>query len=169
IRKKSEFDALQQEISQKLFAKTMAVLNLVEDCLKSVAHIRVHMTPPIMGWAAANLADIKSHLNRLIYAGFLTRTPGMMLPHLPRYLKALSLRQERALLDPVKDQARMLELQRFSHLLDQHLSAGKPLSLAWQHFWQDVEELSVHIYAQELAQKGAQSAKRLAKQLPLLS
>ena len=169
IRKKSEFDALQQEISQKLFAKTMTVLNLVEDCLKSVAHIRVHMTPPIMGWAAANLADIKSHLNRLIYAGFLTRTPGMMLPHLPRYLKALSLRQERALLDPVKDQARMLELQRFSQVLDQHLSAGKPLSLAWQHFWQDVEELSVHIYAQELAQKGAQSAKRLAKQLPLLS
>ncbi|HWS40105.1 MAG TPA: DUF3418 domain-containing protein, partial [Arenimonas sp.] len=165
IRSKHDFDNLQQDISKKVFAQAMTVLDLVEECLKSVAHIRVHMEPPIMGWAAANLADIKSHLNRLVYAGFLTRTPAIMLPHLARYLKALSLRQERALLDPVKDQARMLEVKPFVDVLTQHLQSSQPLSLAWQRYWLDVEELCVHIYAQELAIKGGHSAKRLAKQI----
>jgi hypothetical protein len=32
-------------------------------------------------------------------------------------------------------------------------------------FWQDVEELNVQVFAQELALKGAVSAKRLARQL----
>lgn len=165
IRNKQDFDVLQQEISKKLFAQAITVLDLVEECLKSVAHIRVHMEPPIMGWAAANLADIKSHLNRLVYAGFLTRTPAIMLPHLARYLKALSLRQQRALIDPVKDQARMLEVKPFVDVLIKQLARNDGLSLVWQRYWLDVEELCVHTYAQELAVKGGSSAKRLAKQI----
>lgn len=168
IRNRSDFDNLQQEISKKLFAQAMTVLDLVEQCLKSVAHIRVHMEPPIMGWAAANLADIKSHLNRLVYAGFLTRTPALMLPHLSRYLKALSVRQERALIDPVKDQARMLEVKPFVDVLTKQLARNKPLTLAWQRYWLDVEELCVHTFAQQLAVKGGSSAKRLAKQITSL-
>jgi ATP-dependent helicase HrpA len=144
-------------------------LVLLEECLKSVAQLRMRMDSGLMGWAAANLADIKAHLNRLVYPGFLTHTPAAMLPHLPRYLKALGLRQERALQDPVKDQARMLELQPFTDRLAKRFAKDRELPLAWQRFWQDAEELCVQVFAQELGLKGAISHKRLARQLTALT
>ncbi len=169
IRSKQDFDVLQKAIEQQLFARSVAVLNLVERCLKHVAQLRGSMDTPLMGWAVSNLADIKQHLNRLVYAGFLTRTPAAMLPHLPRYLEALSLRQIRALQDPIKDQARMLELKPFTDILARYLSAHTHVSVEWQQFWQDTEELCVQVFAQELSLKGAISHKRLAKQLALLT
>ncbi len=89
--------------------------------------------------------------------------------NLARYLKALSIRQERALIDPVKDQARMLEVKPFVDVLAKHLQENQIISLVWQRYWLDVEELCVHIYVQELAVKGGHSTKRLAKQLPHLT
>jgi ATP-dependent helicase HrpA len=169
IRTKQEFDALQKTIAQQLFSRSMAVLALLERCLKQVAQLRGNMDSPLMGWAVSNLTDIKQHLNRLVYAGFLTRTPAAMLPHLPRYLEALSLRQARALQDPIKDQARMLELKPFVDSLAKYLSTRTELSVEWQHFWQDTEELCVQVFAQELSLKGAISHKRLAKQLAVLT
>ncbi len=169
IRSKQDFEVLQKTIDQHLFSRSIAVLNVVERCLKQVAQLRIHMNAPLMGWAVSNLADIQQHLNRLVYAGFLTRTPAAMLPHLPRYLEALSLRQTRALQDPIKDQARMLELKPFTDSLAKHSAATEHLSVEWQRFWQDTEELCVQMFAQELSLKGAVSAKRLAKQLALLT
>ena len=169
IRTKQAFNVLQKTIEQNLFSRSMAVLALLERCLKSVAQLRVNMDSPLMGWAVSNLADIKQHLNRLVYAGFLTRTPAAMLPNLPRYLEALSLRQTRALQDPIKDQARMLELKPFIDSLAKRLSASANLSVEWQRFWQDTEELCVQVFAQELSLKGAVSHKRLAKQLASLT
>jgi ATP-dependent helicase HrpA len=169
IRTRAAFDAVCKEIAQQLFARSMAVLALLEECLKAVAQLRARMAPGLMGWAAANLADIKAHLNRLVYPGFLTHTPAPMLPHLPRYLKALGLRQERALQDPIKDQARMLELKPFIDVLGRRFAKGRDLPPEWQRFWQDTEELCVQVFAQELGLKGAVSHKRLARQLEALT
>ncbi|HWR96157.1 MAG TPA: DUF3418 domain-containing protein, partial [Arenimonas sp.] len=169
IRTQAAFDAVCKEIAQQLFARSMAVLALLEECLKAVAQLRARMGTGLMGWAAANLADIKAHLDRLVYPGFLTRTPAPMLPHLPRYLKALGLRQERALQDPIKDQARMLELKPFIDMLARRFAKGRDLAPEWQRFWQDTEELCVQVFAQELGLKGAVSHKRLARQLEALT
>ena len=169
IRSKAAFDAVHKDIAQQLFARSMAVLALLEECLKSVAQLRANMDSGLMGWAAANLADIKAHLNRLVYPGFLTHTPAAMLPHLPRYLKALGLRQQRALQDPLKDQARMLELKPFTDRLANRFAKDRELPPAWQRFWQDAEELCVQVFAQELGLKGAISHKRLARQLETLT
>jgi len=84
---------------------------------------------------------------------------------MPRYLKALKLRVERALADPVKDQARLLELQPFVRALAEANTAGEGQRGHWREFRRDLEELRVQTFAQELGTRRPVSHKRLARQL----
>ena len=168
IRDLPAFEQAATASARQLFARSQQVMALLEDCMGWTAKIRSQLTPSLMGWATGNLADIKAHLERLVYPGFLAETPAPLLANLPRYLKALHLRQERALQDPIKDQARMLELQPFNSALAA-LQAKAEQAGSVLAFRLDVEELNVQVFAQELAQKGAVSRKRLAKQLAELT
>ena len=103
-----------------------------------------------------------------MFPGFLAATPAPMLVQLPRYLKALALRQERALQHPAKDQTRMLSVKAFNDAAAALKDAGRDTDAEVARFRQDVEELNVQVFAQELALKGAVSEKRLAKQLAAL-
>ena len=167
IRSRAEFEAAAKTLSAALFGESMTVLALLQDCMASTARIRAQLRPELMGWASGNLADIKAHLDRLVFPGFLAAHPAAFLKQLPRYLKALQLRQERALLDPVKDQARLLEAKPFNDAVVRMLEQS--VDTAESHrFRQDVEELNVQIFAQELALKGAVSRKHLSRQMSLL-
>jgi ATP-dependent helicase HrpA len=104
-----------------------------------------------------------------VHPSFLRETPPELLSELPRYLKALKLRAERALADPVRDQARMLELKPFDDALAQARAVGSATDPAWQSFRHDLEELRVQVFAQELGTRRPVSAKRLAKQLAALT
>ena len=64
-------------------------------------------------------------LAELTPPGFLRDVPALVLAEYPRYLKALALRAERALRDPVRDQARMLELKPFADALQAMRAAGR--------------------------------------------
>jgi ATP-dependent helicase HrpA len=167
IRSRAEFEAAAKTLSAALFGESMTVLALLQDCMATTARIRAQLKPELMGWASGNLADIKAHLDRLVFPGFLAAHPAAFLKQLPRYLKALQLRQERALLDPVKDQARLLEAKPFNdavvRMLEQSVDTAES-----RRFRQDVEELNVQIFAQELALKGAVSRKHLSRQMSLL-
>ena len=101
--------------------------------------------------------------------GFLRDTPAGLLAEYPRYLKALSLRAERALRDPQRDQARMLELKPFHDALLAARRSGREREPAWQALRWDLEELRVSVFAQELGTKRQVSAKRLARQLEALT
>ncbi|PPJ44569.1 hypothetical protein C0075_25810, partial [Rhizobium sp. KAs_5_22] len=78
----------------------------------------------------------------------------------PRCLKALSTRGERALRDPVRDQARMLELKPFVDALDAATAAGGGDDAGWQALRWDIEELRVSLFAQELGVRGGVSPKK---------
>ena len=122
-----------------------------------------------MGWATANLDDLKAQLRHLVHAGFLRETAAIGLKEYPRYLKAIALRAERALADPIKDQTRMLELKSFNDAINRAQEKGQMRDLAWQQFRWDYEELRVQLFAQELGTQRSVSAKRLAKQLQQLT
>jgi ATP-dependent helicase HrpA len=167
IRSRAEFEAAAKTLSAALFGESMTVLALLQDCMATTARIRAQLKPELMGWASGNLADIKAHLDRLVFPGFLAAHPAAFLKQLPRYLKALQLRQERALLDPIKDQVRLLEAKPFNDAVVRMLE--RQVDKAESHrFRQDVEELNVQIFAQELALKGAVSRKHLSRQMSLL-
>ncbi len=168
IRDREAFSRAIGAVKQKLFGEAMARLKIAEAALGQYAEIRPKLEAPVMGWAKANLDDLRAQLAGLVHPGFVRDTPPEAFNELPRYLKALALRAERALRDPTRDQQRMLEVQPFAKALDDARRRGIALEAGWQALRWDLEELRVSLFAQELGTKRPVSAKRLAKQLEAL-
>jgi ATP-dependent helicase HrpA len=168
VRDAAAFESRLAKVAAGLFAEAMQRLALAETILGLYAEIKPRLESKLMGWARGNLDDLAEQLNALVHSGFLRETPADLLADMPRFLKALKIRAERALADPLKDQARMLELQPFSAALAQALARGKGNEPAWQAFRHDLEELRVQTFAQELGTRRPVSHKRLARQLELM-
>src|SRR5690606_38851889 len=113
IRDADAFSALRDRVGRELFAEATRRLALADGILDRIAAIRARLESPLMGWARANLDDMRAHLAALAPPGFLGEVPEQLLAEYPRYLRALELRAERALRDPLRDQQRMLELAPF--------------------------------------------------------
>jgi ATP-dependent helicase HrpA len=169
IRDREAFNKAIGAVKQKLFGEAMARLKIAEAALSQYAEIRPKLEAPVMGWAKANLDDLRAQLAGLVHPGFVRETPPEAFNELPRYLKALALRAERALRDPTRDQQRMLEVQPFAKAIDDARRRGTALEPGWQTLRWDLEELRVSLFAQELGTKRPVSAKRLAKQLEALN
>jgi ATP-dependent helicase HrpA len=168
IRDREAFQRAIAAVKQKLFGEAMARLKVAEAALTQYAEIRPKLEAPVLGWAKANLDDLRAQLAGLVHPGFVRDTPPEAFDELPRYLKALGLRAERALRDPVRDQQRMLEVQPFAQALDDARRRGLALQPGWQALRWDLEELRVSLFAQELGTRRPVSAKRLARQLEAL-
>ena len=111
--------------------------------------------------------EIRSQRDALVYPGFFSATPWPQLAHLPRYLKALLIRLERAALNPVKDQERARQLAPYLEALKK-LAVAPPSASArpqLEEFRWMVEEFKVSLFAQELGTAFPISAQRLAQQL----
>ena len=168
IRDARAFDARRDAIGKALFGEAMERLRQAEAILALVAEARAKLDSPLMGWARGNLDDMQDQLAALTPPGFLRDTPADALREVPRYLKALHLRGERALRDPVRDQHRMLDLSPFVHALDDARGRGIDDGPSWQALRWDLEELRVSLFAQELGAKGGVSVKKLATRLAQL-
>ena len=117
--------------------------------------MRARLDSPLVGWARGNLDDMQAQLSALARPGFLRDVPAAALADYPRYLKALSLRAERALRDPVRDQQRMLELKPFADALHEALQSDEGGAPDWQALRWDLEELRV-----SLVRAGTRCARR---------
>ena len=163
IRDAGSFAARREEVARELFTESMQRLRQAETILAAIAEVRAKLDSPLIGWASGNLDDMRAHLAALTPPGFLRDVPAETLREYPRYLKALALRGERALRDPMRDQARMLELKPFSDAL---AMAGDAIDApGWQALRWDLEELRVSMFAQELGARGGMSPKKLAARL----
>ncbi|QOW19132.1 ATP-dependent RNA helicase HrpA [Lysobacter ciconiae] len=167
IRDPAAFEARRAEVAKALFGEAMGRLQQAEEILTAVSHARASLESPLMGWASGNLDDMRAQLAALTPAGFLRDVPADVLKEYPRYLKALALRGERALRDPTRDQARMLELTPFSDALAEAAARGELEQSGWQALRWQLEELRVSLFAQELGTRGV-SAKKLTAQLARL-
>ena len=110
------------------------------------------------------VTDITQQLQRLVPRDFLLQTTWTQLHHLPRYLKAMTLRLEKYRSDPARDAAKMAELkpleQRYWRLLAER-KGQKDVRL--EEFRWLLEELRVSFFAQELRTPQPVSVKRLEK------
>ena len=168
IRDAGAYQARLDATARGLFERAMQGLALAEAILAAYAAVKARLDAPLLGWASGNLDDIRAHLRALVRPGFLRETPPGLLADLPRYLRALELRAERALADPVRDQARLLELRPYAEAVEAARARG-PLPPAWEAFRHDLEELRVQTFAQELGTRRPVSHKRLARQLQQLA
>ena len=161
IRDAATFDARAEALGKSLFGEAMRRLQQAEAILTGVADVRARLESKLMGWASGNLDDMRRHLDSLAHPGFLRDTAADTLSELPRYLKALALRAERAQRDPQKDQARMLELKPFVDALGDAAVGDETAGILRR----ELEELRVATYAQEIGAKGGVSAKKLAARI----
>ncbi|MDO4768847.1 MAG: ATP-dependent RNA helicase HrpA [Brachymonas sp.] len=108
--------------------------------------------------------DAAEQLQRLLPKHFLANTPWAALQHLPRYLKAITLRFDKLRADPARDAQRMAEAraqeQRFWRLVAERKGQqdARLQELRWL-----LEELRVSFFAQELRTPQPVSIKRLEK------
>ncbi|TSE21502.1 RNA helicase HrpA [Tepidimonas alkaliphilus] len=143
-----------QEVA-RLAQQILAEWSAAQRKLKEARHL-----PP------ASAADLQQQLQRLVGPRFLLETPWEQLAHLPRYLKAVQLRIDKARQDPAREQQRLAELrpaeQRVWRLLQERRGAAdeRLQALRWM-----VEELRVSLFAQELRTPYPVSVKRLDKAL----
>jgi len=154
---------LRQQVQQRIGAATTPTLPRSQT-LSSLNQL---------GGAVPNLPTnpLAAELNGLVSSRFLERIAYDRLTHLPRYLKALLIRAERAALNPAKNQDRLRQLAPYVEALKQ--LQGQPIaSRARQRqielFHWMVEEFKVSLFAQELGTAVPVSPKRLDQQLEIV-
>ena len=105
--------------------------------------------------ATKRYANWETDLQRLLPPDFLAKTPPAQLPHLPRYLKAMLIRGERAHLNPAKDADKYQAIAQYANWRTE----AKPEhheTLRWMF-----EEYRVSIFAPELGTAQTVSPKRI--------
>jgi ATP-dependent helicase HrpA len=114
--------------------------------------------------------DVTAQLQRLCSKRFLSTMAWPALQHLPRYLKAVTLRLDKLRADPARDAARLGELRPLEQRYLRRLTELKGTSDARleEYRWL-LEELRVSLFAQELRTPQPVSAKRLDKAWAQLS
>lgn len=114
--------------------------------------------------------DIVAHLGRLLPKRFVAATPWAQLAHLPRYLKAVTMRLDKYRADPARDAARLAELRPLEQRYLRLLADRKGVHDArLDEFRWLLEELRVSLFAQELRTPQPVSVKRLEKTWAQLS
>jgi ATP-dependent helicase HrpA len=111
--------------------------------------------------------DVKSSRERLVYPGFLARTPWERLEHLPRYLKGYALRLQKYRAGGAeRDQRHAPTVQAFWQNYEARVKADHDAGRhdpKLEDFRWLIEELRVSLFAQELRTPLPVSAKRLQK------
>jgi ATP-dependent helicase HrpA len=108
--------------------------------------------------------DVQQQLARLVPRRFLLVHDWTALQHLPRYLKAVTLRLDKLRADPARDAARLAELRPLEQRYLRRLAELKGAQHARldEYRWL-LEELRVSLFAQELRTPQPVSVKRLDK------
>ena len=166
-RDRAAFEALLERGKTCLPAARAEIGKIAAEILHTYYQVRQHLnreSSPV--WAEA-LADLREQLAHLVYPGFLRHTPAEWLPHLPRYLRAMTIRLNKLRQAPDKDRQRSGEIVRlWNHYQRQ---AARNAEREQQdpeliRFRWLLEELRVSQFAQELKTIAPVSVKRLEEQ-----
>ena len=150
---------------QRLLEKTLAVIEAVHAARQTIFGLERQFgaNPAVAAFFEARRRD----LVRLVPDHFALLYDAARLDHLPRYVRALALRAERAALDFEKDRRKAGAAAPFEARLNAWLEGLGPANAAKRkavedYFWL-LEEFKVSLFAQELGTAVPVSAKRLEK------
>jgi ATP-dependent helicase HrpA len=127
-----------------------------------------HLTQALSQNAALGrvVQDVKAARDRLVYPGFLARTPWERLEHIPRYLRGYALRLQKFRANAERDQKHAAAVQALWQMYEARAKAdhdaGRDDPYLEEFRWL-IEELRVSLFAQELRTPIPVSAKRLQK------
>jgi ATP-dependent helicase HrpA len=155
----AEFELYVAQARQRLPGLTQALIEQVTLILQKRQEALLHPRP---------FRTMKQEIDDLVPPRFLDHVPFQRLSHVPRYLRALMIRAERAALNPTKDLEKWRQVEPFARSLAEGsaAAAGNLDALeTWAEFRWLVEEFKVSCFAQELGTAVPVSSKRLAAAL----
>lgn len=158
-KKQAEFEQRLQTGKQRIMPVAYDYAAQLANALSEYSDLtaKLHQVPH----RADALADIKQHLNYLIYEGFVKEMPLAQLKHLSRYLKAVHIRLTRLAHDPHKDVQKAAQIKP---LWEAYLQCRtQEITPALDNFRWMLEELRVSLFAQELKTPYPVSVQRLEK------
>lgn len=161
------FTARGKEAKNRLLLIAQEIARLIGNILAEY-HAVQKVLPQIKVHAQA-AQDIRTQLEGLCHKRFVAATPYERLQHVPRYLKAISLRIEKLRANPARDAQNMVQMQPLLQALQKMRQAqqGKPDPRIEEFAWL-MQELRVSLFAQELKTPVIVSVKRLQKMLESL-
>ncbi len=175
IRREEEFRAYAESLTQKLFAMSHSLGEVVQDILLRYNKVQTMLRKITKGQERGNaletLADeAKQELYALMPRDFLTKYPQERLEHIPRYLEALRLRIERGAYNPAKDRSKSDRVAPFAkalRALRNNITADSSLEQrdAVEQFRWMLEEFKISLFAPEIRTAHPISAKRLLAKL----
>ena len=155
-------------LSTLLLESTIPVLSAYHDVRRHLYKLQASKQdhPPIAGV----FQELIEELIRLVPVNFLDLYEMDRFGHLERYIRALKVRAQRAMVDFEKDKAKAREIKTYTdglnNLLNQlTLSTSPEKRKAIEAYFWMVEEYKVSIFAQELKTAVTVSAKRLQQKL----
>ncbi len=146
-------------LAKKAFEPVIAVLQARRETLDAISRLAAQTKGQ-----ASRAADLRADVAVLVPPDFLQRYTLAQLTNLPRYLKALRLRLERAQVDRAKDEAKAKQLAPFAERLagvGDEAAMGEAKRQVLAEYREMVEEFKVSLFAQELKTAYPVSAKRL--------
>jgi ATP-dependent helicase HrpA len=166
------FAALLETARTALPPATAAVVGMAAQVLtaaQEAAARLAHTTSPVLAPATA---DLRSQLSGLVHEGFIAETGTGHLPDVARYLRAISLRLDKAPEDPGRDAERMAAVHRVTDACQRAMkelpAAARTGADARAVRWL-IEEFRVSLFAQTLGTRGSVSEKRIQAALARLA
>ena len=163
----TEFMARGKEAKNRLLLIAQELARLAANVLTEYQAVQKNL-PQLKAHAQAN-QDVRAQLEWLLHKRFIAETPYERLQHVPRYLKAISLRIEKLRGNPARDAQCMAQMQPLTQALQKLRQAqqGNTDPRVGEFAWL-MQELRVSLYAQELKTPVIVSVKRLEKMLAAL-
>ena len=115
------------------------------------------------------LQEVREHAAELVFDGFVAATPAEQLVHLPRFLRALALRVEKAEASPSQDAALAYRVAEASAIVDRarERAAATPPDVEREAVLTEarwmLEELRVSLFAQTLGTSRKVSIQRISR------
>ena len=157
-----------EEQKKRAKARLPAVAEAAERHLAAIVDAAQQLTQTLAQSAALGrvVQEVKAARDRMVYPGFLARTPWERLEHLPRYLKGYALRLAKYRASAERDQKHAATVQGLWEKYEARAKADKEAGRSdpnLEEFRWLIEELRVSLFAQELRTPMPVSAKRLNK------
>nr|WP_198265122.1 ATP-dependent RNA helicase HrpA [sulfur-oxidizing endosymbiont of Gigantopelta aegis] len=173
IRNKCVFEQVALAVEKTLENDKVDVCQTVLNVLQANQALAKQLKGNIPFNLVITLADIKAQQSHLIYPGFVAQTPLIWLKRLPRYIKGMTIRLEKAKSDPRRDALNQMQITPLWEQYALKIQASKEdkntldglffSDIELQDYRWLIEELRISLFAQELKTSQPVSVKRLEK------
>jgi ATP-dependent helicase HrpA len=156
------FAALAERVRGELNRATLGVVTQVLPILTLAHEVAARLSAHPPAALAAAWGDLRAQLDGLVPAGFVAATGWARLPDLPRYLRGMQRRLERAGGNPERDRQFMVVVQELTEeYADLRARAGDEDIDALEEVRWMIEELRISFFAQALGTPYPVSEKRV--------